>query len=77
MGFCLEDAMCRCARCTTFLCDAWLFFDARGNQLIPPFSIGDVKGWKRAVMALVCLHGVKEMQLTEQVDHMVKASLFA
>ena len=33
-----------------------------------------MKGWKRAVMALICMHGIKEFNLIEEVDHMVKVS---
>lgn len=44
--------------------------------MIPPFSLGYTKGWKRAVMALICLQGVRELELEDEVSHAVKASIF-
>lgn len=45
-----------------------------GGALLPPFSIGYVKGWKRATMALIVLQCIRELQLEEQVPHRVKVS---
>ena len=45
-----------------------------GGALLPPFSVGYVKGWKRATMALIVLQAVKELGLADQVPHHVKVS---
>lgn len=45
--------------------------------MIPPFSLGYTKGWKRGVMALTCLHGVRELGLEDEVSHAIKDGFFA
>ena len=49
-------------------------FLLRGGALLPQFSVGYVKGWKRAVMALICLQAVKELGLADQIPHSVRVS---
>ena len=43
-----------------------------GGALLPPFSVGYCKGWKRGVMALICLQAVKEFGLADRVPHHVR-----
>lgn len=43
-----------------------------GGALLPPFSVGYCKGWKRGVMALICLQAVKEFGLADRIPHHVR-----
>ena len=44
-----------------------------GGSLLPPFSVGYCKGWKRSVMALIVLQGIRELGLTDAIQHRIKA----
>ena len=41
---------------------------------MPPFSIGYCKGWKRAVVALITLQGIRELNLETEISHRIKVS---
>ena len=45
-----------------------------GGSLLPPFSIGYCKGWKRAVVALITLQGIRELNLETEISHRIKVS---
>ena len=45
-----------------------------GGALLPPFSIGYCKGWKRSIILLLCLQAVRELNLQDQVPHRIKAT---
>ena len=45
-----------------------------GGDLLPPFSIGYCKGWKRAVLALITLQGIRELNLEAEIAHRIKVS---
>ena len=61
---------------STIVFEFWKHFETvlTGGALLPPFSVGYVKGWKRATMALIVLQAVKELELADQVPHYVKVS---
>ena len=46
-----------------------------GGTLLPPFSVGYCKGWKRGTIALICLQAVRELELQDKIVHRIKASL--
>lgn len=45
-----------------------------GGALLPPFSVGYCKGWKRSVMALITLHGIRELQYDDAIKHGIKVT---
>ncbi|CAK9085882.1 FO synthase subunit 1 [Durusdinium trenchii] len=57
-----------------FLTSKWCELASLDGHLLPPFSIGYVKGWKRSVMLLVCLHGIRELAFEGELGHALKAS---
>ena len=46
---------------------------ASGGNLVPCFSIGYIKGWKRSLMLLTCIQCVRELKIEDQVSHGIKA----
>ncbi|CAK9078225.1 unnamed protein product [Durusdinium trenchii] len=43
-----------------------------GGALLPPFSTGYCKGWKRATVALIVLQAIRELDLKDVVSHHIK-----
>ena len=43
--------------------------------MLPPISCAYVKGWKRGVSLLICLQGVRELELQDFVAHWIKVGL--
>ena len=41
--------------------------------MLPPFSVGYCKGWKRATLALICLQAARELDLGDKISHRIKA----
>ena len=44
-----------------------------GSGLLPPFSIGYCKGWKRGCLMLICLQAIRELDLEDAIQHRIKA----
>ena len=44
-----------------------------GAALLPPFSVGYCKGWKRGCLMLICLQAIRELKLEEEIQHRIKA----
>ncbi|CAK9050867.1 unnamed protein product [Durusdinium trenchii] len=45
-----------------------------GGHLLPPFSVGYVKGWKRCVVLLIVLQSIRELNLQDEIAHEIKAT---
>lgn len=45
----------------------------RPGGLLPPFSCAYIKGWKRGVILLIALQGIRELKLADQIEHWIKA----
>lgn len=46
-----------------------------GGHLLPPFSVGYVKGWKRCVVLLIVLQSIRELNLQDEIAHEIKVTL--
>ena len=45
-------------------------------DLLRPFSVGYIKGYKRCVVLLILLQGIKELNLESDVPHNIRAAWF-
>lgn len=43
------------------------------GHMVPPFSVGYIKGWKRSLVLLLCLQGIRELSLESDIAHSIKA----
>ncbi|CAE7294563.1 unnamed protein product, partial [Symbiodinium sp. CCMP2592] len=46
-----------------------------GSALLPPFSVGYVKGWKRAVCLILALCGIRVLGLEAEVPHHIRVTM--
>ncbi|CAE7389031.1 unnamed protein product [Symbiodinium sp. CCMP2592] len=46
-----------------------------GSALLPPFSVGYVKGWKRAVCLILALCGIRVLGLEAEVPHRIRVTM--
>jgi len=44
------------------------------QHLLPPYSLGYLKGWRRAVGLLTCLCAIRDLSLESEVSHQIRVT---